>query len=427
MEDQSQVPKVQNKPSEVTSQQNTASADVITAETGQSPQGVPSSVSSTPTPPKKKSNKLLILVSVIVIVVLIGLATFYITRHTNSPSFTTSSSPSSSSISVGSITVKYIDMPGLSDYKAGNINGVDESQGHYVYGDAKVECAQCAQPYWGKGKVVYDGKTAYSGEVDSASVKLSTNGQHYSYAVPSSSANNESFYIDNRYLSNSNKFIVGSSVAAISDNGIDYAYDNESGLYVSSTLKYSPPVAYQSNISIDSPMLSSDLSDYITGVLTGADSTDGGIELVVYNGKVLTSSGESGDMQMSISNNGQHYIYATNGIVDHDGTTIAANKSYTVSQVAVDDSGDYSYTTCNSTTNASTVFIGNQSYMNGTCGSDSGNPVPVALSNSSHYFYFNNDQPSDKAVLDGKQLTLSGEISGADFSGNTLYVYRWVN
>jgi len=369
------------------------------------------------------------LIFIIVIVGILAAIGWHVwqSRQTNNgtASGSTVSAPISQAFKSGGVTVDYVNMSGLKDKNAGNINGISENNGHFVYGDAKVVCSECAESYWGKGKVIYDGQVVYTGDLDSASVRLSDNGLHYTYAVPGSSGKSEKFYLDKNYLPTSPSMIIGSSLIAVSDNGQDYAYANGSGLYVDSRLKYAIPQSFL----VDETLFGANLADYISGILTGAESTDGGIESVVYDGKTITSSGESGDMQMNISNNGQHYIYTTNGVLVHDGQQLNIDNTQKVASVTIADSGDYAFVECNSSSGANTVYIDARTYSNGNCnGNNTSRLVPTLLSDDgTHYFYFTNNQAGTKAVLDGKSISLSGQVDNASFSGDTLYIYRWVN
>lgn len=349
------------------------------------------------------------------LVIILALIVIYAIWH-----FSTASNPR--------VTITYVNMPGLADYQAGNIRGTYEAQGNYIYTDESSNniCTDCARPYWGKGTVVYDGKTVYSGDLDGESILLSNNGLHYVYGVPNANDTAESYYLDNRHLNQSASFILGSQVVALSSNGKDYAYSNRSGLYVDTSIKYTPTITGGPTPSFGQPVFSSDLSDYITSVTVNQESTKKLTETVAYDGKTLASASELGSAVFDMSDNGRHYIYATNEVLDHDGKNIAIPKNEFVNQVQITDNGSYTYIECGITNGESTIYIGSHAYTNGTC--DSAASVSVLISaTGNHYLYFKNDVPNDKAVLDGKPITLSGNINSADFVGNTLYVYRWTN
>lgn len=361
---------------------------------------------------------------VLILLVLLGSSSGYWLIHLHARTKSATNVSLGQNFTVGNVKVVYVNMPGLADYKAGNINGMDEKQGHYLYGDAQVICGQCAQPDWGNGKVIYDGITIYNGEIDTSSVRLSDNGLHYSYGVPATNGMSEKFYVDNQMLPTSSNIPVGGSLVAIANSGQDYAYATMNNLYVDSSARY---VAPSQGVAISGPAMSSNLSDFVTGDDSNTPSTFGVLESVVYDGKVLTSSGESGDMHMTISKNGQHYIYATNGVVVYDGKSISMDKNQSVESVAIADSGLYAFLACNQAENMSTIYVGTNTFSNGSCATVGALPSIVFNDEGSHFFYFSNNQPGDKAVIDGKPIMLTGQVSSADFLGDTLYVYRWVN
>lgn len=361
----------------------------------------------------------------VVVVVVLGFIFGYVSHRQGLRPMQIRRSISSSSFMSGRVKVTYINMPGLVDFTAGTIHQVDEQNGNYIYAfqNPKTFCRDCADPYVGNGRIVYDGQIIYSGQLESDSPLLSDNGLHFIYAVPNGPAPNVNlYYLDNTYLPASPA--ITQSLVAIGNTGYSYAYttDSNNSLYVNSNNKFT---YLSQDGGIDQPVLDGNTVNFLTGVIENPATrrTD-----IVYDGKILTTDGDTASLDNAISNNGVHYFYSTDTKVVVDRATVATidqtpPRAEEIFNSQVTNDGNYAYVLCNQS-GQGTVYFDSHHYNSGlNCGPKE---LPIITMNDDGSDTFYSNPNSHSYFLNGKPLKLNGKVNSAQFVGTTLYVYRWV-
>lgn len=303
--------------------------------------------------------------------------------------------------------------------------------------------------------IIYDGKEVLKKTTlcqDTDCIAISPNGQHYAYVYigsydkPSYRANGE-LYVDGKLVK---KEVGLQSVYTVSNDGKHYLYSKSAPaghqLYLDGKLKYS-------GVGITQVKASPDLSRYILSDCVKALTQTGCNQFnFVVDGKVtykspLDKNGQNIDgliNTMGMSPNGQHYIYfitsqttedsppfeSSSLVVDGKGLGPDVNTS--VSQASVTDDGHWAFI------NETGIFVGKsndvQEYK------ATGYPIfgDTALSlssDASHVFISYQNSESNVNIenpivgrLDDRPDNLlsgvdQGNLLGAEFAGNTLYIY----
>jgi hypothetical protein len=431
--DENQNTVTESNPSVVTSGQ-TPSTD----NTQLSP--VNTTINTSPTPKSRK--KLLIVLVVVLVIVLIGGGAYALYKHNHKAKPVTSSTTKTNIVSStapatsNAVTIDYVTIQtGVNESQDYPMDAAKTALGHYVYIDTSGSLNNSSTDLG--GKLVYDGQSVYSGsDLDTGSYVISQNGLHYAYMKYDNSTAN--IYVDNKLVQSVPNQSSSSAVTlyAVSNSGQDYAYG-----YAVPTSQSSSVFAifkdgkqiFQNKSTIFTVDFSDDLSHYVAIVQIPTDSNDNVSDDVIKDG-----TNEGSGNQAFISPDGSQYISLANNSSETNGTVSVDSKSVgTVTEV---NGGGNSIAINNNGTYAFTDFADHLVNINGTnhtipstipndCGQGCINLF--ALNQDATHYIVGDYKPvgGGGAVwyMDGKSVTLTGDIEGLEFNNNTLYVYKWSN
>jgi hypothetical protein len=380
-------------------------------------------------PPSKKSNKpnktgMKIRIGLVLILLVIFLG--YEIHHSN----TNKSNSASNSQSSNKFAIDYVTIPThINEAKNYPNDSAQTAQGHYVYIDTS---AYNNNNDLG-GKLIYDGKTIYNGaNLATSSYAISQNGQHYAYMRYANDTS--SIYVDNKLVKKVPGHTTSYAVVlyAVSNNGKNYAYgyapnSQSVGIYKNGSQ------LYKNTSTIFTALFSSDLTNYVAAVQIPTTASNVNYD-VIKNSKDVGSGS-----QAFISPNGQHYMSLVgNGNSEVSGVAVDGK---TIGKVTEND-GDSDYTAINDNgTYGYTDFYSHLVNINGTnkaipasipddCGQGCINLF--AVNQTDTHYIVGDYKPGGSTTgpvwdLDGKTITLKGDVEGLEFNHNTLYVYKWSN
>jgi hypothetical protein len=317
------------------------------------------------------------------------------------------------------LAIQYVNIP--SDAVNNNLGSypIATSNGHYVYiqfgsGSGGVS----------NGDVIYDGKVVYTDPNTSTATEntdfatapgpvLSQNGLNYGYVL------NSGIYIDGKLIPNTtdagaNLGSNGYTLLGISNSGQQYAYLYNNMIYVNGVaLSHSSNVV--SGNSDNEIALDSDLNNYIGGTSNG----------YYYNGNMTSSNVDTQGGYFSVSNNGKYYfVYGIHGIAKEVITNSKDNSNpdpnsaqYLVS--GYDTTISYAQLMVNGNSMYATKAITNTYKFNNVPGNS---PKTTGYSESEYYgdltyFTFGNGGQSGRPVINN-----SVYYAGVNDSGDYYYL-----
>jgi hypothetical protein len=427
------------------------------------------------TPRNESLSKKKILAILVILFILVGLvSTLIYIKSKDKKSNTTTNAINSAAIStaakIGNVAIDYVtistnlnesirkpkyisDTGGYYDYNLSEVPGqayigniapgacspaapkvIDDtasvSNGHYVY----IDTSSAKPSNWVKdtinllgGTVTYDGKIVYQGsDVLPYSEAISKNGLHYAYVRVNNNNGQPSIYIDNRL--SQLKYSMLFPIFAVSDDGTKIAYDT--------TDTYQNDAVYVNNTHvatiycIGNTVFSSDLShNIVNGLYPQVSQPEDPFYDLLIDGKSVnaTDSVHTLGAQLAMSKNGISTAY----IVESNApSTLLYINNRNLGNIndpinlSINDAGNYSYVDLRD----ALLFINKTSYpLNSKYVNDnnSNNVISAISDDGNHYFVAN--PISNYYTVDGKAISLSGNIFNADFVGNTLYVYKFSN
>lgn len=333
----------------------------------------------------------------------------------------------------GNIKAAYVTLPLTKDqsfvspiYGTGSI--VVTANGHYLIRDPRGYTFN-SKGNTG-GNLLYDGKSVYDGPY-LWQFALSANGQHYIYqldTVRDHRGGNAELFVDGKLV----QTVPGADSVyypQVSNDGKHYAYATvKAGAAGDPYLVKDGTTLYTSTESINKLNFDADLQHYI--VVADPLGGEPGTHQVVFDGQSLNTSQPSGlaiNVSAVLSPNGQHVLYAAaGGALYLDGRRLPQTADYAGSAAAVTDSGAYgmvNWVADRVTTSRATHSIPSQFANVCSSGCDAAYPT-FALSNNGQHYIFGTQQPS-LWNIDGSAVKPEGSIEGAEFIGDTLYLYRW--
>lgn len=422
----------------------------VTDEPSQEPHGTPG-LPNRPefepvTPVTKPRRSVLPLVSLLALALLVGVGfggyRYYLAHQAKPAAAKTaaqvSKSPTNTAppvdiATLGGIKVAYVTLPLTEsqtyvDPVAGTGDIVVTANGHYLIRDPRGFTFD-AKGNTG-GNLLYDGKSVYDGPY-LWQFDLSANGQHYAYQLDTNrnhSGGNDEIYVDGK-LVQTVPDTNGVYYLRVSNDGKHYAYaTGKVGVPGDPYLVKDGTTIYTSTESIGDLNFDADLRHYIVV----ADPLGGGpgTHQVVLDGKMLYDGQPSAlvtGASAMLSPNGQHVLYAAaGGAVYLDGRQILQSSAYAGAAAAVTDSGAHgvvNWTANKVTTSTATYSIPSQFASVCSSGCDAAYST-FALSSDGQHYIFGTQQPS-LWNIDGSTVKPAGTIEGAEFIGDTLYLYRW--
>lgn len=371
-------------------------------------------------PGKKLRTIILVAASLIIIALIIGVIHYLILPEAKSPSAINTNSVASSSkdhlisTQVDGVNIKYLTIPlaviPSSDKWSCDVpysncstptSNISTSSGHYVASN--------------NIGVTYDGNLVYKGSNVVGQV-ISQNGLHYAFITQT--ANYNEIYIDGKLTQY--KVKVGNEVPltldALSNDGKSVAYfDDDSGDYYlnSSVLK-----------NVESIQFSYDLQTYISSV-----TNDNNMQISL-NGNQIAVYPEDDIEDLSLSGNGLHYAYvvsddSTFSDLYVDGKEIGQIPVDGINLFGITNNGNYYF--LNGDSNALQIdgklFTLPSNIPNDySTTPQGGEPYQLTVNDdaSQYFFYINNYY-----LLTGKKINTSGNVFGADFENNILYIYKF--
>jgi hypothetical protein len=346
----------------------------------------------------------------------------------NIPVTNTNTAPAVETTVLGDVKSAYLTLPLTKDQASTNpINGPGQSistaSGHYLLRDPRGFSYSSSNE---GGKLLYDGKSIYDGPL-LWEFTLSSNGEHYAYDLDTSTnhtGGNYEIYLDGkliRTVPDSN----GVYDLAIADNGKDYAFTTgqPKATWGDTDLVKDGNTIYTNPNGIRTIYFDSKLQHYIAATNPTASNQ---YDLALNGQTILTNLDFAGtiDPPISLSQNGQHYLYANGGILYLDGKEILQPKD--TAAMGVSDNGDYAVVNplASSVTTSKTSFTLSSQFAQG-CNPGCGGSFPMfSMSNDGQHFVYGTQTPN-LWNLDGATVTPTGTIEGVEFVNDTLYLYRW--